>query len=286
MSQDSPLPEIDGHYPLSESMLVSFREHGHIVLKQVMTRAEIDAFRPALCHSVHGARTTLSSAEKYQGGSALKLTFDLQQIEPSVRTFVHAPRLARIAAELLDVAGVRLFHYHGYFKPPGGYGTAWHRDCYYIPLLTSNFITAWIPLVEVTREMGTMTFASQSHTDHLMIRRDDRGSLQDQLSQHIRDRRYALSQCGTMQPGDISFHHCRTLHCAPQNTSARMREVMTIGYYEDGALVGDTELPDEIRGDVSGLGFRQNLLARYFPGQERGHLARGPLNPILYQSNT
>ena len=60
-----------------------------------------------------------------------------------------APRFAEVAARLLGVEGVRLYHDQGLFKEPGGGPTPWHQDGYYWPLDTERTITLWMPLVDV-----------------------------------------------------------------------------------------------------------------------------------------
>lgn len=47
--------------------------------------------------------------------------------------FVTGKRLARIAAELLEVEGVRLYHDQSLYKEPGGGITPAHADQYYWP---------------------------------------------------------------------------------------------------------------------------------------------------------
>ncbi len=45
-----------------------------------------------------------------------------------MRKFVFGTRLARIAAELMGVRGVRIYHDQALCKLPGGGPTPWHAD--------------------------------------------------------------------------------------------------------------------------------------------------------------
>ena len=83
--------------------------------------------------------------------------FNLWTHDERVRAFVFARRFARAAAELMGVAGVRLYHDQALFKEPGGGITPWHQDQFYWPLDTDAHVTLWMPLVRVTPEMGPMT---------------------------------------------------------------------------------------------------------------------------------
>jgi len=62
----------------------------------------------------------------------------------------------------MGVHGVQLYHDHALFKPAGGKATPWHQGQFYWPLETNHTITMWMPLIDVSQKMGTMSFASGS----------------------------------------------------------------------------------------------------------------------------
>ena len=80
-----------------------------------------------------------------------------------VKEFVFSRRLARIAAELMGTAGVRMYHDQALYKEAGGGFTPWHADQYYWPLASTHSVTAWIPLQATPMEMGPLAFAPKSH---------------------------------------------------------------------------------------------------------------------------
>ncbi|MEJ7661127.1 MAG: phytanoyl-CoA dioxygenase family protein [Hymenobacter sp.] len=88
---------------------------------------------------------------------------NLWRADEGVRRFVLARRFARLAADLLGVENVRIYHDQALFKEPGGGPTPWHQDQYYWPVDTTNTITMWMPLVDIDVAMGMLTFASGSH---------------------------------------------------------------------------------------------------------------------------
>ena len=63
-------------------------------------------------------------------------------------------RFAGVAAALLGVDGVRLYHDQALFKEPGGGPTPWHQDQVYWPLATDRTITMWMPLVDLPDASG------------------------------------------------------------------------------------------------------------------------------------
>jgi len=79
-----------------------------------------------------------------------------------VKEIVFSKRLAKIAVDLLNVDGVRLYHDQVLYKEPGGGITPWHADQYYWPLANASIVTVWIPLQETPFELGPLEFSSQS----------------------------------------------------------------------------------------------------------------------------
>src|SRR5512140_3690692 len=85
--------------------------------------------------------------------------------DEAVRRYVLARRFAKIAADLMGVKGVRIYHDQALYKEAGGGITPWHQDHYYWPMDTDNTITMWMPLMDITPEMGTLVFASGSQVN-------------------------------------------------------------------------------------------------------------------------
>eukprot|EP01044_Picomonas_judraskeda_P010427 COSAG03_NODE_1340_length_4294_cov_90.195471_3_plen_173_part_00 len=93
--------------------------------------------------------------------------FNLVEKEPRLAELLYSPRLAKAARDLEDMAGgVRFYQAQSFFKESGDTGSMWHADNYACPLDTSNQLTtAWLPFVEVERDMGPLAFARGSHLD-------------------------------------------------------------------------------------------------------------------------
>src|SRR6185295_6998121 len=120
-----------------------------------------------------------------------------------VRRFVCAPRFARVAALLLGVCGVRLYHDQALFKEPGGRPTPWHRDQYYWPLDTDDTVTMWMPLVDVSLEMGPMTFASGSQAAADVPMLPISAEADAALAGYVAARRFALATA-PLRAGDAT----------------------------------------------------------------------------------
>jgi len=187
-----------------------------------------------------------------------------------VKRFVFAKRFAKLAADLMGVPGVRLYHDQALFKEPGGKRTPWHQDQHYWPLDTDKTITMWMPLVDVNVEMGSMSFACGSQFDGYIGDLPISTETHDYFVNYIAQKGYPVVRYN-LNAGDATFHSGLVLHCAEGNQGAYTREVMTVIYYPDGTRLME---PDNRN--------RAEDMAAFHPGQKPGELAASPLNPVLY----
>ena len=267
------LPDLASDYPLTADQLACFKHDGHILLRGVASPGEMAAYRPLILNAreLHGAEVTpLEQRDTY--GKAFLKGMNLWPKDPGVARFVLARRFAKIAAELLGVDGVRVYHDQALLKEPGGGLTPWHQDQHYWPLVTDHTLTMWIPLVDVTPEMGTMHFASGSHVDGYLGDLPISDESEVKFEQFIQQRGYTKVPGAAMAAGDATFHYGWTLHGAPGNASTRNREVMTIIWYPDSTLVGPLDNDS-----------RKRDRDRWLPGLQPGDPAASELNPLVYK---
>lgn len=273
LKREGEPPELGADFAVPASCVHELADKGHTLVRGLASPAEVAAYRPALLEAGPRGRYDHRPLEKRDTyGKAFVQMFNLWRHDARVHAFVFAQRFARAAAELMGVAGVRLYHDQALFKEPGGGHTPWHQDQFYWPLDTPHTITMWMPLVEISAEMGPVRFASGSHR---------LGNLGDfhigdrshaEFERVVHENRLPCSEYDAFAPGDATFHSGWTLHSAPPNRTERMREVMTIIYFADGTRVGPLDHPAR-RFD------RDTWLA----GCEPGEPAAGPLNPVLWR---
>lgn len=271
---EKPLPSLESPYPLSAEQIAAYNADGHLLLRSVVSADELAPYREILtARTAEFARQYLPLEQRDTYGKAFIQFENLWQKHPEVASFTLARRFARIAAELMGVEGVRLYHDQALFKEPGGGHTPWHQDQSYWPLDGVKTAVLWMPLEDASAEMGTMRFASGSHTlgylGEIMIS----DASETQLERLIREKGYPIAHAGDMAAGDATFHNGWTIHGAPRNASPdRTRAVMTILYFEDGATISEPDSPA-----------RQSDLRSWFPGLKPGDRAASPLNPLVYR---
>ena len=156
------------------------------------------------------------------------------------RRLIRHPLLPAMAARLIGTSEIRLFHDQLLCKPASTKNSTtaigWHTDKSYWSTCTSeNMLTAWVPFQDCTVEMGPIAVLDGSHRwDHHDDLRNfsqrDLSPIEQQLQATI----------GMVDPvvlelkrGQVSFHHCRTIHGSRPNTGKRTRLACAI-HYQDG----------------------------------------------------
>ncbi|HZG76027.1 MAG TPA: phytanoyl-CoA dioxygenase family protein [Paenibacillus sp.] len=267
------LPDISETYALSGEQVETFRRDGHILLRGVADPSDVEAYRPLIVDTVRelsGASKPLEERDTY--GKAFIQIPNLWTRGEALRRFVFARRFAKIAAELMGVKGVRIYHDQALFKEPGGGHTPWHQDQIYWPLDTNDMITLWMPLVPLVEASGTMTFASGSHRHGYVSKLAISDQSHKTLKDYIASRDMPIVNHGGMAAGDATFHYGWTIHSAGANATDAMREVMTIIYYADGARLIE---PDS--------NARKTDMKELYPGLKPGDVAANEWTPLIYE---
>jgi ectoine hydroxylase-related dioxygenase (phytanoyl-CoA dioxygenase family) len=232
------LPELDDFKKLPEDNIHEFVKKGHTLVKEVLSEEEVAAYRPVIAEAAGRYNTEKRKIEDRDTyGKAFLQIMNLWQNDEDAKKFVLAKRMAKIAADLMGVDNVRLYHDQALFKEPGGGPTPWHQDQYYWPIDTNNTITMWMPLVDIDADMGMLTFASGSFTEGAVFDFEISDESESAYDDYVKEHKFPISRANTMKAGDATWHRGFTMHHANGNNSNKMREVMTIIYVADGARI-------------------------------------------------
>ena len=268
----TPLPTLEAPYHVAEGSIAAYRRDGWVRLDGVLPLPELAAYRDAISRHTIGFGSGLRPlAERDTYGKAFIQYTNLWVTHDDVRPFTLAPRFAGIAADLLGVPSVRVYHDQALFKEPGGGLTPWHQDQQYWPLDGARCITMWMPLVDCPREMGTMRFAAGSQRLGYLGPLDISDRSEARLERLIEERGYRVAEAGDMRAGDATFHDGWCVHGAQANVSDSIRGVMTVIYMEADAVVSEPDHPS-----------RERDLRTWLPGLRPGDRAASPINPVVW----
>lgn len=249
---------------MPSSVVESFQKQGHVVLRGFFSAAELREAREDAGSVVELHRTEWEqevAGDQKSDGKQFVRVYNLHeklQGKPShaLRRLLMSPRLAKAAGELAGMVmnseeGGGILHYQNqaFFKESADLGTHFHQDHLACPLDTHDqLITAWIPLVNISRADGLLRFASGSHHDMSLSFWNQGQAAMDSPSKQATafrpfspfspdavEGRYDLADYGELGPGDVTFHHGWTIHGSdsprgrPTGTGAT-REALAISY--------------------------------------------------------
>jgi ectoine hydroxylase-related dioxygenase (phytanoyl-CoA dioxygenase family) len=262
---------LDTPYALSQDQIDFYVKYQYIKLKQVFDVDTLQFFNEHISAQVDKMnQVTTALEDRTTYGKAFLQLFNLWTENELVKSFVFSKRIAKIAADLMQVDGVRLYHDQALFKEAGGGITPWHADQYYWPLSSDKTVTAWIPLQKTPLEMGPLEFSAGSHAivegRELEIGDQSEEVLQKKL--RVTDFQHIIEP---FDVGEVSFHSGWVFHRAGANLTNEMRKVMTIIYMDRDMVLKN---PDNIN--------QQNDWETWCPGAKIGEIINTPLNPILY----
>jgi ectoine hydroxylase-related dioxygenase (phytanoyl-CoA dioxygenase family) len=265
--------DLDGHYPLTAEQTRFFREQGYIKLKDVLSPATLEHYGREITSQVFRLNNmTKPMAERTTYEKAFLQIMNLWTQSEVVKEFVFSRKLARLAAELMGVRGVRLYHDQALYKEPSGGITPWHADQYYWPVDTDNTVTAWIPLQHTPQEMGPLAFSATSHRFAVGRNLEISDDSEQKINKALLDQGLPLDDA-PFDLGEVSFHYGWTFHRAGPNVSDQPRKVMTVIYMEDGCRI----IPPKYKA-------HENDLKNWMPGLKPGDIAASKLNPLLYRA--
>jgi ectoine hydroxylase-related dioxygenase (phytanoyl-CoA dioxygenase family) len=265
------LPELSSEIAVPDAAIAEFRDKGHTAVRGLASAAEVAAYRADIERvAADRAFEQRPLEERDTYGKAFLQSCNLWVADDAVRRFVCAPRFARVAAALLGVERVRLYHDQALVKEAGGGATPWHQDQYYWPFDGDETITMWMPLIDIPPEIGSMTFASGSHELGYLGEYAISDESEREFQAMIEREALPLDTHVGLRAGDATFHAGWTLHSAGPNPTEIVRPVMTVIYYADGLRVAEPKRDAQ----------RFDLMV-WLPGLEPGDLAATPTNPLL-----
>jgi len=259
-------------YNLNTDQIEFYQYNRYIKLKHVFNEETISFFNDAIGKRVkqmNNESVPLEQRSTY--GKAFLQLFNLWQEDKVIKEFIFSMRIAKIAADLMQVDGVRIYHDQALFKEGGGGITPWHADQYYWPLETDKTITAWIPLQETPLELGPLEFSAGSH--QIVEGRDL--EISDESEKVIQQKLRVTNFKHVIEPfdlGEVSFHSGWVFHRAGANTTNEMRKVMTVIYMDKDMVLKNPDNKNQI-----------NDWNTWCPGAKIGEIINTPLNPIIYQ---
>ena len=270
----SAAPKTSFEVSPNESEIDFFRKNGYLVVERLTTDEELAWIRSIFEHifdpdqaSAQGAPIDRSGTLPPGAASQLSQAFFPEFRFPDLLNTAHLRNARRYAAALLGIDEQQLSSWgHMIKKPPGGRAALWHQDhAYWQPELDFCALGVWLPMHDVSQEMGAMQFIPGSHIAGLLPHRHDDAPRENVLVVDLPVDTSTAVAC-PLRAGGATFHHFQTLHYTAPNTTEHHRLAYPVEFQipptrraeplsmpwvsERRAVVGDTPLTYVADGEV------------------------------------
>ena len=227
------------HYPLpTAEHLEFFREHGWLVVVDAIPASHLREIEER-CERILDEKETLAydwawDAKETKAQRSFRIVQGSPtKVWPEIAGQPYRRWLREFGSALMGMD--MEFWYDQYLaKPPGkSVPTYWHQDeGYWGRNLLDRGITCWIPLHDVDERNGCMHFVDRGHLDGILPHRQVEGVQSDLLSCAVDESRAIACP---IRRGAVTFHHSKTPHMTPANTSQAWRKAVSNHLQQVGA---------------------------------------------------
>jgi ectoine hydroxylase-related dioxygenase (phytanoyl-CoA dioxygenase family) len=253
-----------GRVRLEAGQQAFFAEHGWLVVRGAVPPARVAELEAAV-DAVYRAHAPAPPGQVWEVAGVSRLSAPIAE-------HAHDAAIARRAAEALGCASIKLLQDTVLVKAATiGGAVAWHQDHTYTGYLDpARIVSVRLSLTPCTRDNGCLEVIDASHTWGLLgdVRALTETHVADALGPEAarwRDRVVHLE----LAPGDLSIHHCLTLHGSAENRSPHTRKTLITRLFDTSCRLVRDRLPAGAEA--------------YFPVDDHGHLA-APAFPVIYRA--
>lgn len=216
-----------------------YERHGWYVTPQLLSPEAIDEAAEEAARFHRGERDVrLDNSSGYHdwrpgsGGRGLRNN-EFTSLQSTVfRRFVAQPVIGAIAARLARTSAIRLLDDQLIAKAAGcSSRIGWHTDgAYWSTCSSDRLLTAWVPLQDCDESMGGLIVLDGSHrwpgVEQLRTFNDPDFT---RIEERFRAEGHVVRKVPlALRKGQISFHHCWTVHGSDANISGRSRLALAI----------------------------------------------------------
>jgi ectoine hydroxylase-related dioxygenase (phytanoyl-CoA dioxygenase family) len=261
---------------LDDRQILQYRNDGFIHIPGFLSSEEVAQLKGAVIETarsmgknkVAGGDGDLEEKDEFYD-KVFTQRLNLWKINETVKRYMLAPELGKMACQLEGIDGIRVWHDQTLIKEPFANGTGWHLDNPYWSFYSKHAISVWIALEDATPYNGCMCFIPGSHRLAAFENAD--------IGQNMGDLFKVYPRMGEIDPvpvpmkaGDCSFHNGLTAHGAGANMTRGRRIAMTCAYMPEGSTFN---------------GHKNILPKAYFESLHEGDvLENDEQNPLLYSS--
>ena len=218
-------------YPIATlEQIELYREHGWLVVENAIPDADLDELARR-CERIIEEKETLANDWAWDAKESKdQRSFRIVQgspakVWPQIAEQQFRKWLTAFGSALMNLE-MEFWYDQFLAKPPAKSApTYWHQDeGYWGRDLLDKGMTCWIPLHDVDVRNGCMHFIDRGHREGVLTHRRVEGMLSDIITCDVDESR--VIACPIAR-GSVTFHHSKTPHMTPANTSDAWRKAIS-----------------------------------------------------------
>ena len=268
---------------LSKEQLLSYRENGFLIIDDFLDSIELKKWKEKIDTAIldrkgrkfpHSEIKTGESDGINDSAAYFGKVFDqiinLWQTSDDVKELILDQRIGKMATQLAQVDGIRVWHDQSLIKQPWANATAWHLDTPFWSFSHREALSIWVALEDVTLQNGCLYFMPGSEKVTQFDAPGIGANMGDIFDEYPQFRN-ANPVPSVIKAGSCSFHNGLNIHAAGVNMTPGTRRAMTCAFMPDGATFN---------------GKKNVLPEAYFNTLKVGDLLNNEVqNPLIYHKN-
>jgi phytanoyl-CoA hydroxylase len=229
---------------LTPAQLNVLRKEGFVVARAFASPAQCQALRARVLEQLADAAAPVEyeadlaypgapASRQAEGGGTIRRLLDAYVRDPLFAGWATSPDMATVLREIFEQPAVLSRAHHNCIMskyPRYGSLTGWHRDIRYWAFDHEDLVSAWLALGHESAHNGGLWLIPGSHAMDLSAERFDAAKfLREDLPENAALIGTAIP--AELEPGDVLFFHCRTLHAAGRNQSDHVKLSLVQTYH-------------------------------------------------------
>ncbi len=244
---------------LSATQIASYRKNGFLILDDFLNPEEVLQWKNSIDKAVSDRQGQKFPHSKIKTGESDGINKDaeyfgkvfdqivnLWMTDDAVKALMFDKRIGKMATDLAQVDGIRIWHDQSLIKQPWGNPTAWHLDTPFWSFDHREAMSIWVALEDVTLQNGCLYFMPESNQVTGFIEPGIGANMGDIFATYPKYRSKE-PVASVIKAGSCSFHNGLTIHAAGVNMTPYTRKAMTCAYMPDGSVFNGKKnvLPDD-----------------------------------------
>lgn len=269
---------------LTKEQIVSYRENGFLIIDNFLDAKELATWKSRVDVAIENRKGRKFSHSDIKTGESDGINdsadyfgkvFDqiinLWQTDDGVKELILDERIGKMAADLAQVDGIRVWHDQSLVKQPWANSTAWHLDSPFWSFSNREALSIWIALEDVTVQNGCLYFMPGSEKETQFDEPGIGASMGDIFKDYPQFKNN-IPTPSIIKAGSCSFHNGLNIHAAGPNMTNKARKAFTCAFMPDGSTFN---------------GNKNVLSTEYFETLKVGDiLDSDEHNPLIYHINS